>query len=157
MLCLVSLFPECLALFVWNPVWFPQTLPCHSIYTKEEPYILSGFSWPCGSAPLIKVNSCWSSDLTNHHMVSSIYKIDTTWLLSIKGVLGGNSAYSQTFCVFYSFQKKNTFIYFILRTGRRNIHVRMCVYGGHKCPSMRGGQRTTLRGQFFPSKCALWG
>lgn len=28
------------------------------------------------------------------------------------------------------FRKKNTFIYFILRTGRRNIHVRMCVYGG---------------------------
>lgn len=156
MLCLVSAFPECLALFVWNPVWFSK-LSFPIAYTQKESCIFY-LDFP-GFVDLCLLSKWVLTEVLILQIISRslvFIEIDTTWLLSIKGVLGGNPFNSQTFCILYSFQKGYIYLFYFKNWEEEHTYKGCVCRGGTNVPA-RVEVRGQLRGQFFPSKCALWG
>lgn len=151
MLCLVSAFPECLALFVWNPVWFPK-LSFPIAYAQKESCIFY-LDFP-GFVDLCLLSKWVLTEVLILQIISRslvFIEIDTTWLLSIKGVLGGNSFNSQTFCSLYSFQKGYIYLFYFKNWEEEHTCKDVCVEGAQMSQHAWRSEDNSGVSSFLPS------
>lgn len=97
---------------MWNPVWFPRPSLPITCTQKESCIFYLDFPGFVDLCLLLKwvLNEVLILQIIAWSLV--FIEMDTTWLLRIKGILGGNSVYFQTFCVLYSFQKKYIYLFY---------------------------------------------